>query len=791
MTDPGRAELARRPAFLVAAVSFALVGGLALWLVPWSWVPGGTLIPARASQLFTGEQIARAEHYSWLKRGLGWPSYFLSLALLLALALTSRGSRLVRRVVDGRRWWLAVPLGVVAVLLAQRLVTLPFGIASHVVDRHYGISRQGWVAWSVDLLTSLAVATVVTTLLVLVVVAAARRSPRWWFAWAGGTALVLSLAGSFLYPVVVEPLFNHFTPMAAGPFKQSILRLADREGVHVDDVLVADASRRTTTVNAYVSGLGSTRRVVVYDNLLRDLTPAEARVVIAHELGHAKHHDVLLGTTLAAVGSVGAIALLALVLDAGPVRRRARVSGPGDPAVLALVLALAGVGSFLVSPVQNTVSRAIEARADRTSLETTHAGATFVRMQRRLALASLSDPTPPAPQPALVGEPPDGPAAGRAAPGARGGRPMSRVLVVTNDFPTRRGGIESFVLSLCQGMPADDVVVYTASMPGDRAFDADLPFPVYRDPGSMLLPTPAVARRVSAVLRRHGCDRVLFGASAPLGLLAPALRRAGARRLVALTHGHEVWWARVPGTRQLLRRVAEHVDVLTYVSEWCHERIAPALSPAARARMRRLSPGVDPLRFYPGCGGADVRRELGLSEEAPVVVCLARLVPRKGQDTLLRAWPEVLRGRPDALLLVVGDGPERGRLERLTDRLGVRGSVTFTGGVAWEEVPAYVDAGDVFAMPCRSRRLGLEVEAWGIVFLEAQACGLPVVIGDSGGAPETLVGPGEVVRATPGRVAAAVGEWLDRGRSSQELSTEQVESLTWARTSARLEQLWS
>ena len=135
---------------------------------------------------------------------------------------------------------------------------------------------------------------------------------------------MLSLAGSFLYPVVVEPLFNHFTPMSSGPLKQSILRLADREGVHVDDVLVADASRRTTTVNAYVSGLGNTRRVVVYDNLLTDLTPAEARVVIAHELGHAKDHDVLLGTTLAAVGSVGAIALLALILDAEPVRRRAR-----------------------------------------------------------------------------------------------------------------------------------------------------------------------------------------------------------------------------------------------------------------------------------------------------------------------------------------------------------------------------------------------------------------------------------------------------------------------------------
>jgi phosphatidylinositol alpha-1,6-mannosyltransferase len=337
---------------------------------------------------------------------------------------------------------------------------------------------------------------------------------------------------------------------------------------------------------------------------------------------------------------------------------------------------------------------------------------------------------------------------------------VSRVLVVTNDFPTRRGGIESFVLSLCLGLPADDVVVYTASMPGDREYDAELPFPVYRDPSSMLLPTPAVARRVSAVLRRHGCDRVVFGASAPLGLLAPALRRAGARRQVALTHGHEVWWARVPVTRQLLRRIGEQVDVVTYVSEWCHERIAPALTPAARARMRRLSPGVDPRRFYPGCGGAEVRRELGLGADTPVVVCLARLVPRKGQDTLVRAWPEVLRSHPDARLLLVGDGPERSRLERLTDRVGVRAAVTFAGGVAWEAVPAYIDAGDVFAMPCRTLRLGLEVEAWGIVFLEAQACGLPVIIGDSGGAPETLGDRGQVVSPSVEAVAGALVHWL-------------------------------
>ncbi|GAB2755327.1 glycosyltransferase family 4 protein [Nocardioides pakistanensis] len=313
---------------------------------------------------------------------------------------------------------------------------------------------------------------------------------------------------------------------------------------------------------------------------------------------------------------------------------------------------------------------------------------------------------------------------------------MSRVLFVTNDFPTRRGGIETFVLALCERMDPDEVVVYTASMPGDLEYDAKLPFPVYRDPASMLLPTPAVARRVVEVMRRHDCDRVVFGASAPLGLLGRRLRRAGARRIVALTHGHEVWWARLPMTRQLLRRIGDSVDVMTYVSQWCRERIAPALSPAAAARMVQLSPGVDTDRFYPGCGGTEVRERLGIPVDAPVVVCTARFVRRKGQDTLVRAWPDVLRELPDARLLLVGDGPDRRRIERLARRLGVSDSVIFTGSVPWDEVPAYTDAGDVFAMPVRSRLFGLEAEAFGIVFLEAAACGLPVVAGDSGGALE-------------------------------------------------------
>ena len=309
------------------------------------------------------------------------------------------------------------------------------------------------------------------------------------------------------------------------------------------------------------------------------------------------------------------------------------------------------------------------------------------------------------------------------------------VLVVTNDFPPRQGGIETFVRSLCDELPS--LVVLTSRMPGDSSYDEGLPFPVERDRTSMLLPTPRVTRHAVEVMRRYGADRVVFGAAAPLGLMGPALRKAGARRIVALTHGHETWWAGVPGTRQALRRIGDAADVVTTVSSWCAEQIAPALSPLAVARMRRLTPGVDTSRFFPDCGGEQVRKGLGLGD-APVVACVSRLVARKGQDTLIRAWLRVLAAVPDAVLLLVGGGPDRERLDSLAVSVGVTHAVRFTGAVPWTEIPPYVDAADVFAMPCRTRRFGLEPEALGIVTLEASAAGKPVVIGDSGGTADTV-----------------------------------------------------
>lgn len=340
---------------------------------------------------------------------------------------------------------------------------------------------------------------------------------------------------------------------------------------------------------------------------------------------------------------------------------------------------------------------------------------------------------------------------------------MGRTLVVTNDFPTRRGGIESFVFALCNRLPADEVVVYTASMSGDGELDARLPYPVVRDPASTLLPTPAVRRRVGQVFRDHGCDSVLFGAAAPLGLMARSLRELGAGRIVGLTHGHETGWAKVPPASKALHSIGESCDVLTYVSEFCRWRISPALSPSARQRMVRLAPGVDSATFQPGQGGAQIRAGLGIDPGRPVLLSVSRFIARKGQDSLIRAMPQIIAKVPDALLLLVGDGPYRRKLERLVREHRAEESVMFAGAVPWSAAPAWFDAGDVFAMPCRTRLGGLEPEALGIVFLEAQASGCPVLVGDSGGAPETVLDgeTGYVVDARdPAVIAARAAELL-------------------------------
>lgn len=327
-----------------------------------------------------------------------------------------------------------------------------------------------------------------------------------------------------------------------------------------------------------------------------------------------------------------------------------------------------------------------------------------------------------------------------------------RTLVVTNDFPPRPGGIQAFVHSLASRQPDGEIVVYAPAWKGSAAFDALQPFPVVRHPTSLMLPEPRVLRRARSIAAAEGCDRVWFGAAAPLGLLA---RPLGLSRSVASTHGHEVGWALLPGARQVLGRIGRDVDVVTYLGEYTRQRLASVVP-----RLERLPSGVDTAAFFPGAGGSEVRARYGLVDR-PVVVCVSRLVPRKGQDMLIRAMPSIRRRVPDAALLIVGGGPYLPALQRLSREVGV--DAVFTGSVPWEELPAHYDAGDVFAMPCRTRRGGLEVEGLGIVFLEASATGLPVVAGRSGGSPDAVLDgeTGLVVDGTSvDSVADAVAELL-------------------------------
>ncbi|MFL6156772.1 MAG: M48 family metalloprotease [Marmoricola sp.] len=383
----------RRAGLVVTAVAGVTFVVLAALLVPWHWLPGGHVRAVPARSVFTAAEISHDEHVSWLLRLPSWANLLLVLVVALALGLTRWGSRVVAALPG--RWWAKAALGSGVLTAVAVLVQLPLAARMQHVELDAGLSRQSWSSWGTDQLISFGVAWVFTAVPVLGLLLLVRRAPRTWPAWAAAGAVVLAMAGSFVYPVVVEPLFNSFHSLPAGQLRSDVFRLAKAEHVQISDVLVADASRRTTTLNAYVSGFGSTRRVVIYDTVLTSLTTPEIETVVAHELGHAHHDDVLVGTVLGAAGGAAGVGLLGVLLSSRRLRDRAGITGPGDPRSVALLLALVAVGSLLVSPVENTISRAVEARADRASLQVTRDPATFEAMQRELALRSLADPTPP------------------------------------------------------------------------------------------------------------------------------------------------------------------------------------------------------------------------------------------------------------------------------------------------------------------------------------------------------------------------------------------------------------
>ncbi len=384
-----RAPAAALLLLLIAVVAVVLV------TVPFPVLPGAHP-HVDVARDFTPAQLAHERDFHHRVHPPAYAALAVSLLAAAVLGLTRLGGRLVTAVARpfGGGWGWQVVLGTTAVLAVGRLVTLPLDVRAERVLRDYGLSTQAWPGWLLDQLKGLGIAAGTTALVLLVLVALARRAPRTWWAWAAASAAVLVFLGSFVYPVVVEPAFNSFTPLAAGGLRTDLLTLARRDHVPVRDVLVADASRRTTSLNAYVSGFGSTRRVVLYDTLLRSESPRQVELVVAHELGHAKRQDVLHGTILGALGAAAGICGLYLLLQWGALLRRSGASGPSDPRVVPLVLLLAAVATFATSPLTDLVSRHIEARADIHSLELTGNVPTFISSQQRLATADLSTLAP-------------------------------------------------------------------------------------------------------------------------------------------------------------------------------------------------------------------------------------------------------------------------------------------------------------------------------------------------------------------------------------------------------------
>ena len=318
---------------------------------------------------------------------------------------------------------------------------------------------------------------------------------------------------------------------------------------------------------------------------------------------------------------------------------------------------------------------------------------------------------------------------------------VATTLFITNDFGPRAGGIETFVHGLIERLPKGSVIVYTSAQTNAQAFDAEwllkYGVEVIRDRSKILLPTPRVIKACQKLISNRKLSKVAFGAAAPLAMMARAMRSAGAQKVVALTHGHEVWWAKVPPFSFAIRYMGKNIDVITYLGDYTRGEISKALSEADASKLVQIAPGIDVDHFIP-TDSSNLRAELGLTDKS-VIISVGRLVHRKGQDKLISALPEIKTSVPNVHLVLVGVGPHQEYLEKLALKLNVSDCVTFIGRINYAELPEYICLGDIFAMPSRSRFFGLEVEGLGIVYLEASACGLPVVGGKSGGAPDAVL----------------------------------------------------
>ena len=337
------------------------------------------------------------------------------------------------------------------------------------------------------------------------------------------------------------------------------------------------------------------------------------------------------------------------------------------------------------------------------------------------------------------------------------------VFVVTNDFPPRIGGINYYVDQLMRRFPAGTVTIFSSRFAGWEAFDREYPHEVIRLDTEMMLPSPGVRRRLHDELRSRKPDVVVFGATWPLAHMGPAIRKKLDIPYLGFTHGLELTGALVPG---LMRPIGRYASMLTAASQWSKKKLERAFG--WEGRMPVLPSGIDTERFHPAVSDAAVRERHSLGDR-PVICCVSRLVPRKGQDMLIRALPAIARQVPDVRLLIVGVGPYDASLRKLAVSTGVADRVVFAGAAPYEELAAYFRAGNVFAMPCRVRWFGFDIEALGAVFLQGAAVGRPVIAGATGGAPEAVIHGKTGLAVDPTRpeplVEAITPLLLDRARA--------------------------
>jgi len=377
--------------------------------------------------------------------------------------------------------------------------------------------------------------------------------------------------------------------------------------------------------------------------------------------------------------------------------------------------------------------------------------------------------------------------------------PKRKILLVTNDLGPRAGGIESFVLGLLERVEPNSVVILTSKQKNSDPFDRELlkkyGAVVIRDRSKILLPTPRVTRKAKRIMKEYQAKTIWFGAAAPLAFMAKRLRNAGGKNIVALTHGHEVWWAKLLIFRSAIAKISRDVDTLTYLGDFTKNAMLPVI--ADSSKLVKIAPGIDVKHFSPSEIDLKLIEKYRLHNRR-VIVSVGRLVHRKGQDKLIEAMPEVLKKYPDAVLLLVGQGPIKSMLDKLIRHHGLENHVIFTGRIQFADLPKYIQLGEIFAMPSRDRFFGLEVEGLGIVYLEASACGVPVIVGKSGGAPDAVIEnkTGLTVDGTnPKEIAEAVCKLLSDKKLAKQMGDEGrkwvVENWRWEIWSDKFNKLFT